>query len=168
MEMTRTLRDAVADLDRRIAELISLPRPKKAERTELEIRLAMRRIINKQPQRTDGGTSISSLAAEAGVDRVTIHRGYPKAKADWDEIVELRGGATFGGLAETVKDLRAEIAKLRQEETAEKKRLREWNAVLVQQVQALTLLLEAYQQGQAASGNVFSLAARKAQEEGRT
>jgi hypothetical protein len=77
------------------------------------------------------------------VDRVTIHRGYPEAKADWDEIVALRGEKTIGGLAQQNKDLRAQVAPMKREESEEKKRLREWNAVLAQRVQALTLLVEA-------------------------
>ncbi|WP_261563305.1 hypothetical protein [Frankia tisae] len=105
---------------------------------------AMRRLLDGQPQRTDGALTVANLAREASISRATANRAT-------EILARFRGHtSTQAGQAdvpatmrERIRQLETEVRELRSRERQEIADLRATVHTLAQHVQALTLENEA-------------------------
>jgi hypothetical protein len=104
-------------------------------KSEAALRAAMARLLDGQPERTDGVLTISNLAREAGVSRATANRAV-------DLLAEFRAAearhrrSSPRALKDRVRSLEAELRAVRGAEMAE---LRALTRTLAQHIQVLTL-----------------------------
>jgi hypothetical protein len=124
---------------------------------------AMRRLLDGQPQRTDGALTVANLAREAGVSRATANRAteilarfrsHTSTQAGQDDVP-----AT---LRERIRHLETEVRELRSRERQEITDLRATVHTLAQHVQALTLENETLRATQADHKKILLLPARGA------
>ncbi|WP_244489797.1 MULTISPECIES: hypothetical protein [unclassified Rhizobium] len=104
-------------------------------KSEAALRAVMARLLDGRPERTDGALTVSNLAREAGVSRVTANRAA-------DLLAEFRAAeaphrrSCQSALKERVRALEAELQAVRGAETAD---LRGLVRTLAQHIQMLTL-----------------------------
>ena len=104
-------------------------------KSEAALRVAMERLLDGRPERTDGALTVSNLAREAGVSRATANRAI-------DLLAEFRAAevrhrrSSPQALKERVRFLEAELRAVRGAEMTE---LRALTRTLAQHIQVLTL-----------------------------
>ena len=87
--------------------------------------------------RTDGSWTVVNLVEETGVPRPTLYR----YKRELELFQNLGASAPHGGAREELKRLRSELAAEREAAKAERARHRNAEAVLVERIHALSLLV---------------------------
>lgn len=108
------------------------------EATELLIRQAIERFAQ-GISKTDGSWTVMNLVKDAEVPRPTLYR----YKREVELFQSMAACAPNSGVREELKRLRAELKDARQEGIAERKRHREAEAVLVERLHALSLIVAA-------------------------
>lgn len=109
------------------------------ERTERDIRAGIERFC-RGTTATDGSWTVVNLVGETGVPRPTLYR-YKRELALFQNMGAV---APSGGVREDLKRLRAEIAAERQAGKDERARHREAEAILVERIHALTMIVASY------------------------
>ena len=92
--------------------------------TEKKLRDAMQRLLTGKAKCTDGRLIKTNLHIEAGVSRATMNRAAV-VLAEWDSAVGTAStprDAQLVGLQETVSNLKKAVEKLREENTALKRK----------------------------------------------
>ena len=92
--------------------------------TEKKLHEAMERLLTGKAKRTDGRLIKTNLHIEAGVSRATMNRATA-VLAEWDCAVGTAStprDAQLVGLQETVSNLKKAVEKLREENTALKRK----------------------------------------------
>ena len=106
------------------------------ETTERTIRAGIDRFCRGTTQ-TDGSWTVVNLVEETGVPRPTLYR----YKRELELFQNLGASAPHGGAREELKRLRSELAAEREAAKAERARHRNAEAVLVERIHALSLLV---------------------------
>ena len=106
------------------------------ETTERTIRAGIDRFCRGTTQ-TDGSWTVVNLVEETGVPRPTLYR----YKRELELFQNLGASAPHGGAREELKRLRSELAAEREVAKAERARHRNAEAVLVERIHALSLLV---------------------------
>lgn len=104
-------------------------------KSEAALRVAMARLLDGRPERTDGALTVSNLAREAGVSRATANRAVDLL-AEFRAAEARRRRSSPQALKDRVRSLEAELRAVRGAGMAE---LRALTRTLAQHIQLLTL-----------------------------
>ncbi|KKI19597.1 hypothetical protein [Sphingomonas sp. Ag1] len=122
-----------------VATLKALKQPTAANQTELPIRTAIERFVEKRTTETEGEWTAISLVKESGVPRATLYR-YEAVLSDFKALARMAPVGSVGP-HEELRRLRAELRAEKRARIDDQKKYERIQAVLVQRLHALTLAL---------------------------
>jgi hypothetical protein len=150
----RSYEDIIKKNAERVADLETLERRNRSEKTELLIRQGISRFSDRTTK-TDGSWTVINLELDTGVPRATLYR-YETPLKDFQDAADAAPTGS-GGLREELRRLRSELKAERNARKEERRRAEEIQSILVQRLYAMSL---AYAQASGDKGLV-NLLSRK-------